>query len=512
MILAALVSFLLKSALLLGAGWFLGRGLRRRLSAKARFRLDLALVLALPFLALSSLCPGIAHPSSPIVSSEGGAAEETMDSGPMIAGGAAYGGPRHDTRPWLSMIRGRLVLAVPPPIADCLIILWIVGAGFAAVSALVSALPPRTESRLSPCRDAGWIEALESARRRLGLRRRVCLLEDPDCPPPYACGLARPFISVPPADAFWSDERKRAALLHEVAHLKRRDLATRLIARFFAGSIWCLPVGRSILARMVSDSEAACDEMAIRAGADPITFASLLVELARLPDVLSRPCAIGLGRIRDIERRVQMILERASGKACPQRGAALIALATVLAISLGLGFVSPVAAEDPPGAASIDLKSWTEGGNLTVDSYKVAGLPLFSPVEGGNWHVSFEFGPAKNPLDGKDYFHRGIDISDGKSGGVVKSTIAGTVLDSGYDDQNGFYVLVGDGEVSVFFAHLAKRGLATGTAVLIGDKIGEVGASGRVTGPHLHYEVRISDRFVDPLPLLAAGKASFARR
>jgi murein DD-endopeptidase MepM/ murein hydrolase activator NlpD len=263
---------------------------------------------------------------------------------------------------------------------------------------------------------------------------------------------------------------------------------------------------------MIGDSEAACDELAIRGGADPIAFASLLVELARSPAALSRPCALGMGRMRDIERRVQMILELTKEGNPPRRGAATAALFAALAISLGLGFVSPVGAEDPSPAPSIDLSSWNEGEVIAIDSYKVPGLPLSSPVSGGGWRISLGFGMARNPFDGKPFVHRGVDITDGKTGDIVKSTIAGTVLDSGYDDQNGFYVLIANDEVSTFYAHLAKQGLATGVAVSQGDRIGEVGASGRATGPHLHYEVRIKNRYVDPLPLLAAGKASFAGR
>ena len=68
---AALLAFLLKAATLLGLGWFLGRALHRRLSASARFRMDLALIVALPFLAFSALVHWNANPGRQPVASRG---------------------------------------------------------------------------------------------------------------------------------------------------------------------------------------------------------------------------------------------------------------------------------------------------------------------------------------------------------------------------------------------------------------------------------------------------------
>lgn len=110
------------------------------------------------------------------------------------------------------------------------------------------------------------------------------------------------------------------------------------------------------------------------------------------------------------------------------------------------------------------------------------------------------FGVRLHPVLKYNKFHMGIDLSC-KYGTPVTSTCYGKVskikrLHTGY----GNHVLVSAGQYDALYAHLSKILVKEGQFVSPGDTIGLVGATGLATGPHLHYEVHIKGKAVDPLP------------
>jgi murein DD-endopeptidase MepM/ murein hydrolase activator NlpD len=122
--------------------------------------------------------------------------------------------------------------------------------------------------------------------------------------------------------------------------------------------------------------------------------------------------------------------------------------------------------------------------------------PAILPVEGG--HVTSPFGKREAPIKGATTNHQGIDIAV-PVGTPVKATGDGTVIASGSDQVNGNFIRIqhGDGYVSSY-AHLSGSNVRPGETVTAGQEIGQSGATGRVTGPHLHYAVKKDGAFVDP--------------
>lgn len=119
------------------------------------------------------------------------------------------------------------------------------------------------------------------------------------------------------------------------------------------------------------------------------------------------------------------------------------------------------------------------------------------------WPVSGEmtdgFGGRRNPFGGvSSEFHPGQDIAT-IWGSPVEVTAAGTVTFAGWQNGYGNVVVVDHGRgLTTRYGHLSQIGVAEGQQVNRGDVIGNVGSTGRSTGPHLHYEVRINDEPVDP--------------
>jgi murein DD-endopeptidase MepM/ murein hydrolase activator NlpD len=122
-------------------------------------------------------------------------------------------------------------------------------------------------------------------------------------------------------------------------------------------------------------------------------------------------------------------------------------------------------------------------------------LPLGYPVEG---EVTSGFGHRQSPFSHSSSFHEGLDISLSK-GGDVLVTGAGMVTKSEYDGAYGWVVDVTHSPgIVTRYAHLSKPLVKVGQLVERGDKIALSGNTGRSTGPHLHYEVRVNDRPRNP--------------
>jgi murein DD-endopeptidase MepM/ murein hydrolase activator NlpD len=94
------------------------------------------------------------------------------------------------------------------------------------------------------------------------------------------------------------------------------------------------------------------------------------------------------------------------------------------------------------------------------------------------------------------------------TGVAVRAAAAGTVIQADWNGGYGRMVEVrhANGWTSRY-AHLSQLSVSVGQTIEKGDKIGEVGSSGRSTGPHLHFEVRNDDQPRDPAPFLKTGKA-----
>lgn len=112
--------------------------------------------------------------------------------------------------------------------------------------------------------------------------------------------------------------------------------------------------------------------------------------------------------------------------------------------------------------------------------------------------VTSGFGHRPDPLHGALRFHAGLDLG-GREGDVVNTSAPGEVVAAGWHQGYGRRVVVRHGpDVETWYAHLSRILVRRGDRLLLGDAIGLMGSSGRTTGPHLHFEVRVGDEPVDP--------------
>jgi murein DD-endopeptidase MepM/ murein hydrolase activator NlpD len=130
--------------------------------------------------------------------------------------------------------------------------------------------------------------------------------------------------------------------------------------------------------------------------------------------------------------------------------------------------------------------------------------PSIWPVAG---KLESGVGGRHNPFSGRGYeYHEGQDI-DAAWGTPVQVTASGKVTVAGWQRGYGNVVYVDHGNgLSTRYGHLSKINVAVGQTVIRGDTIGLVGSTGRSTGPHLHYEVRINNQPVDPKKYLPSAE------
>jgi len=135
----------------------------------------------------------------------------------------------------------------------------------------------------------------------------------------------------------------------------------------------------------------------------------------------------------------------------------------------------------------------------------MSSTPTLWPVIG---HLTGTFGERMDPFSGEGAFHTGVDISS-QYGDAVRATADGLVLEA--DERSGYGRLVvidhGFG-ITTYYGHLSTFHVVAGQQVRRGDTIGYVGVSGRSTGPHVHYEVRINGAPVNPMRYLRQASAA----
>lgn len=129
----------------------------------------------------------------------------------------------------------------------------------------------------------------------------------------------------------------------------------------------------------------------------------------------------------------------------------------------------------------------------------LADAPSLWPVEG---RLGSSFGERQDPINGEGAFHAGMDI-DAPSGTPVRAAGDGDVTDMNMGAGYGRTVTIDHGHgVTTVYAHLSASTVVSGEHVMRGQVIGYVGQTGRATGPHLHYEVRVHNVPVNPYKYL----------
>ena len=132
-----------------------------------------------------------------------------------------------------------------------------------------------------------------------------------------------------------------------------------------------------------------------------------------------------------------------------------------------------------------------------------ASIPSRTPIDG--YRQTSDYGMRVHPVLGGRRAHKGIDMAS-RTGTPIYAAADGVVSKADWFGGYGLYVqLEHGGSLDTRYGHMSRLNVAAGQSVRKGDLIGYVGSTGRSTGPHLHYEVRIAGEAVNPVPYMQTG-------
>ena len=333
----------------------------RRASAATRhlaWTATLASLLALPL--LSALLPGWTVPGLPVLLStpnEASFAPQEGSSPPLLRSSATVPTPTAGLSPVdpATTVPSGPVSLLPDlqtvetagrPWQMWAFALWLTGVLLVfARFALGTAWLLRLTRRAQLITEDEWLAHGRKLASQLGLFRLPLMYFSGRATMPLTWGIRRPIVLLPAEAADWTVEQRQIVLLHEFAHIKRRDCLTQLFALFACALYWFNPLVWLVARYHRMDRERACDDQVIQSGARPSVYAEALLEMARS---LGRTqfgsfAMVSIARRSQLEGRLLAILDPHTNRKGVTRRSALIAVA------LGLVIVIPFASAQSPG-------------------------------------------------------------------------------------------------------------------------------------------------------------------
>lgn len=174
------------------------------------------------------------------------------------------------------------------------------------------------------------------------------------------------------------------------------------------------------------------------------------------------------------------------------------------------GPMLPVVPDDLPDgvawAEAVEVVGWADRAAALRDLANA--LPIGQPVR-DDFRLSSNFGYRRDPFTRRSSRHTGLDMA-APTGTPIYVTAPGTVIDAGRRGAYGYMVEVEHAfGLTTRYAHLSVISVAAGQQVGYGDQVGLMGSTGRSSGPHLHYEVRVRDEPRNPIGFIRAGQHVF---
>ena len=200
--------------------------------------------------------------------------------------------------------------------------------------------------------DAAWCRVRDDAAVQLRVRAPVHLLRSERDVMPLTFGTVTPTIVLPASADEWTDDCRRAVLLHELAHVARRDCLVQRIAAFACALYWPHPGVWWAAKRLRTERELACDDRVLASGAPARDYAGYLLEIAHTFRAAPAPAtALGMARAQQLERRLLAILDEARNRGALGRGRGSVLVAVAIAVFLPMAVVraglTPINAASP---------------------------------------------------------------------------------------------------------------------------------------------------------------------
>lgn len=413
----------------------------------------------------------------------------------MVTGSAPAA---HDAEPGFEVPGSRagfpalLATGSPESLERLLLAGWLAGSLlFAGLYRFQLSRYRRIARQAAPVSDPEVLELANRWRRRFAVRRPVTLLLGGATP--YTVGLFHPRIVLPP---LLLETGHRDALepviAHEMAHVGRLDSLWLALQNLLQAAYFFHPAVWAANRQLNAARESVCDGMVLAWRSMPAArYGRGLLAVLRAGGRAPQTAAPGMSlsgrqwktRLRNLKGEHDMKGKRTL---LPYLGASVLAL-----LLLPMAARTPVGPAIPPIAGATAAPADDPSAALLADP--LPGARLTSP-----------FGWRLHPISKRKDFHSGVDLA-APAGTPVRAAAAGTVVKIGGErtgDQGLTVVVDHGGGRQTFYAFLAERSVTLDQAVAAGQRLGAIGAVGRSTGPHLHFQVMQGEEPIDPQPLV----------
>ena len=203
-----------------------------------------------------------------------------------------------------------------------------------------------------PLDSEAWLAPLWDVSDRLGLDEPPRLLRSEEAKMPFACGIFHPTIVLPAECDDWTADRRLAVLLHELAHVRRHDLIGHTLGRLACAVYWFHPLVWTAAKQLRSESERACDDLALVCGARASDYAEHLLDIVTSVRHDSTPAiALAMARRKEFEGRMLAILDPELRHSSPSRWQSAGLIASLAVVAIVVGAAAPAQRVDHSSAA-----------------------------------------------------------------------------------------------------------------------------------------------------------------
>ncbi len=235
----------------------------------------------------------------------------------------------------------------------------------------------RVRRRAVPLDTADWRAILDAECSNAGITRGVTLLASEMVSTPVTWGIMEPVIVLPEAALVWSDERRRVVLMHELAHIARRDCATQLLASLACIVYWIHPLVLVAARRLRAECERACDERVLELGTPATDYAAHLLDVARYARSLgaANVVSVAMARPSELEGRLLAVL-----RAKPHHGSASVRSRVAGTLMAACALVAVSAFKPVAKAASLTSARLVTHPRILNGEYSSASVDLERPA------------------------------------------------------------------------------------------------------------------------------------
>ena len=346
--------YLIKSSVILSAAIVLAFLLRKKSAGLRHLILSIFMIGLLLLPIFSTVTPGWETKFLPLRQSRNGASVKVdgliggLDSSSKNLGSFSLESEAHKHTEEVKInspsILSNFLSRITPVVGFATLLLWLFGLMFLSLRMVLGLYGTNRLAREGKVlQDSLWKRLLFRFFEAVSLRKKIKLLSHDKTMVPFTWGVFKPIVMMPKESQNWSENQRSSALYHELSHIKRGDYLVMLLTRISRAIYWFNPLSWIVLGMVKREQEKACDELVLKAGIKPSTYAENLLFIRNSVSGHWSPPAAVLGvmnRSHLNDRLTTILKQRFSIKEVQMKTKVLLSFLAILSISF-IGLARP---------------------------------------------------------------------------------------------------------------------------------------------------------------------------